>query len=214
MLNYTREQLNERYKNLPKDVQEAIIGVETADIIRQIGDEKKMMIDKIGDLAEEISLVLLGFTHPSQFVSHLSERLGIEKPVAKEIAEQVNTRIFFPIRENLKKIHGLREEEYEKEEAPTLAESEVGVPTPDTLGWDVGKEIKPPETPISQQTSEEIPKDGPWESPTSIFETKTKEGVFHAPAEITEKKTPTLTEVGAPTPPKAGVEVDPYREQT
>ncbi len=251
MINYTREQLNERYKSLPKDVQEAIIGVETADIIGQIGKEKKMMVDRIGELAEETGLVLLGFTHPSQFVSHLAERLGIEKSVAKEIAEEVNSRIFFPIRENLKKIHGLREEEIEEEE-----EEKTPFPTPlspMTPTPTMGQEIKPAEMPISPQISEEETPVAPVPSPlpsalmpervilettipttkpeitnplvslqpetalpeipvqpvTSIFEAKTKEGVFRAPAEVTEKKAePSLTQT------TENKKIDPYREQT
>ncbi len=255
MINYTREQLNERYKSLPKDVQEAIIGIETADIIGQIGNEKKMMIDKVGELADETGLVLLGFTRPSQFVSHLSERLRMEKSAAKEIAEEINTRIFFPIRENLKKIHGLREEEAEKEEieAPTLAESDVGVPTPPKA--DVGKEFKKQEspeiteekTPVAPAPSllpsalmpesavlettilvQPVPVEPETETPhppatpqapvipktpetpaqpaTSIFEAKTKEGVFRAPAEASEK--PALTQT------TEDKKIDPYREPT
>ncbi len=153
-MSYTKEQLLEAYRRLPEDVKEAIFSVQTADVLRQLGDGKPMMIDHVGELAAETGLVLLGFTHPSQFVSHLAERLGIEKSVAKEIAEEVNTKIFFPVRENLKKIHGLRENE---------------------------EEIKIPP------------------APTSIFEAKTKEGVFRAPAEITEKKEETK-------------KIDPYRE--
>jgi len=151
----TKEQLKESYKNLPQDVRNAIFSIDTANVLRQIGDEKKMMIDKIGELADETGLVLLGFTHPSQFVSHLSERLGIEKSIAKEIAEEVNTKIFFPIRENLKKIHGLREEEVEREietektpfptppspvmpsaPAPTPEKTEIG-PRPTSLGLEI-----------------------------------------------------------------------------
>ncbi len=153
----------ESYKKLPKDVQDAITSVDTADILRQIGDEKNMMIDKVGELADETGLVLLGFTHPSQFVSHLSERLGIEKSIAKEIAEEVNTRIFFPIRENLKKIHGLREEEVEEEEeakTPLPTPLSPMAPTPTT-----GQEIKPPEMPGSTQIEEEKAPVAPTLSP-------------------------------------------------
>ncbi len=156
----------ESYKKLPKDVQDAITSVDTADILRQIGDEKNMMIDKIGELADETGLVLLGFTHPSQFVSRLAERLGIEKTLAKEIAEQVNTRIFFSIRENLKKIHGLREEEVEEEAEAEKTPPAPPTPTmPSTPMPEISKEIKPPEIPILSQINEEIPENGHWESP-------------------------------------------------
>ena len=230
MPKYTNEQLMENYKKLPKDVQDAITSVDTADILRQIGDGKKLMIDKVGELADETGLVLLGFTHPSQFVSHLSERLGIEKPLAKEIAEEVNARIFFPIRENLKKIHGLREEEIKEKEE----KKEEKVPFPTSL-----PPITPPMPMPKQANEEEIPTVAalsplpsalmpetvvlettmptkattPAETLvqpiTSIFEAKTKEGVFRLPTEVSEKS--------AEPPSDKALEdkkIDPYREPT
>ena len=109
MTDYTNEQLLEMYHKLPKDVQEAILSVDTSEAIREIGEKHKLMIDKMGDLADETGLVMLGLTHPSQYVSHLIERLGINQETAQEITEEINNKIFFPIRESLRKIQEERE---------------------------------------------------------------------------------------------------------
>ncbi len=112
---YAKEQLLEMYRKLPKDIQDAIFSVDTAEIIREIGENNNLMIDKIGNLADETGLVMLGLTSPSQYIPHIVERLEISRETAKKIAEEVNSKIFFPIRENLKKIHGVEERSGEEE---------------------------------------------------------------------------------------------------
>ncbi len=101
---YTNEELMESYQNLPKDIQDAILSVDTADIIREIGENHKLMIDKIGELADETGLVMLGFTRIDEYVPRLIERLKVGEKIAKEIAEEINGRIFYPIRDSLQKI--------------------------------------------------------------------------------------------------------------
>jgi len=148
---YTQEQLQEAYRKLPKDIQDAIFSVDVAEAIKAIGEKYKLMIDKIGELADETGLVMLGFTHPSQFVSHLADRLEIDKTIAKEIAEEINLKVFSPIRENLKKIHGMKEEATEEAgqtaslEAPQLKENVEKAFQPSPLST----ELKTPETPPS-----------------------------------------------------------------
>ena len=186
MANYTNEQIMEMYRKLPKDVQEAIISVDTSEIIKEIGEKHKLMIDKAGELADETGLVMLGITHPSQYISNLAERLEVNKELAKEIAEEINSKIFFPIRENLRKIH-------KAEAAP-----EGGEPRPESSGREtappIGKPI--PEVPKEILTKAEVepppPPAPPTEEKPTIFEAKTKEEVFRQP----------LTNI------------DPYREPT
>ncbi len=122
MAEYTNEQLIEMYHKLPKDVQEAILSVDTSEAIREIGEKHKLMIDKMGDLADETGLVMLGIIHPGQYVSHLIERLGINQETAQEIAEEVNNRILFPIRDSLRKI---QEEKEVTAELPEISKPEI-----------------------------------------------------------------------------------------
>ncbi|MEK7148815.1 MAG: hypothetical protein AAB796_00230, partial [Patescibacteria group bacterium] len=52
-------------------------------------------------------LVMLGALHPRSFIQKLEEDLKIDRSKAIDIAREVNHEIFFPVRENLKKIHGM-----------------------------------------------------------------------------------------------------------
>lgn len=193
MSKYTNEELFERYRGLPKDVQDAILSVDTAEIIREIGEKYKLMIDKIGELADETGLVMLGFTHPSQYVSHLAERLEMDKAIAKEIAEEINSKVFFPIRENLKKIHGVEPEE----PAPTPGFGPQARPfTPETVVLE--STIPKPETaPIEIQ---------PWPAPAVTPEPGPPIAQPAAAVETVEKPE-------VPATPSAPQKIDPYREQ-
>src|SRR3989339_560965 len=77
-------------EKLPKDLQNAISGVDTADAIESIAKKYSLLIDKMGILAEETGLVMLGITHPKDFISNLSQKLGVDRETARKFAE--NTR--------------------------------------------------------------------------------------------------------------------------
>ena len=123
---YTQEELRERYLKLPKQLQDALFSVDSAEAIRQIGEKHKLMIDKIGLLADETGYVMLGLTHPKDFISRIVERLGVDQKTSRELAEEINEKIFSPVREHLKKLHGLGEEiekpEIEKPKSENLTE--------------------------------------------------------------------------------------------
>lgn len=106
-MNYTPEQLREIYLKLPGDLRDAIFSVEMSDIIRDIGVKNKLTIDKIGALADETNLVMLGLVHPNDFISNLALRLKIDKDHARLMAQAVNVQIFQKVRDSLRKIHGM-----------------------------------------------------------------------------------------------------------
>jgi len=108
MSKLTPQQLREIYLKLPEDLKAAIFNVNSADIIQAIGKKYNLTIDKIGEVADETGLVMLGLTHPNNFISNLAERLKIDKESARKIAEEVNSQIFAKVRESLRKIYGIQ----------------------------------------------------------------------------------------------------------
>ena len=101
------KKLQEQYLNLPEDIQKALFSSATSDAIFEVGKEHGLQIDKMGELADETGLVMLGMTKPNEYIRNLEKRLGVEVLKAKEIAEDINQKVFSPIRESLKKIHGI-----------------------------------------------------------------------------------------------------------
>ena len=107
-LNQKKEkEIMDRYLDLPEDVQKALFSSATSDAIFDVGKKHGLQIDKMGELADETGLVMLGMTKPSEYIKNLEKRLGVEAIKAKEIADSINQKVFSPIRESLKKIHGI-----------------------------------------------------------------------------------------------------------
>ncbi len=221
MAEYTNEQLIEMYHKLPKDVQEAIISVDTAEAIRAIGEKHKLMIDKIGELADETGLVMLGITQAGQYVPHLIERLEVSQEIAQEITEEINTKILFPIRDSLRKIQEEREAtaEFPEPIKPEIPVSEKpSPPPPASLAGEPPIMPSIPETAtlVSSLPSPlaETPPPAPsfgglpiatpsTEGEPAIFQAKTKEEIFRQPLSVTEN------------PPVSGEKkFDPYKEPT
>lgn len=102
----TDEQILEKLDNLPQDLMDAVFGFETRKIIIGIGEKYKLGADKISELENETGMVIVGFTHPSDFIPNLIQRLGVDGETAGKIIEDVNAQIFAKVKESLEKIHG------------------------------------------------------------------------------------------------------------
>jgi hypothetical protein len=108
-MDYTAKQLSDKFFILPKEIQNTISSAEVAKTIQAIAQKHGLHVDKTGELGDETGRVMLGVTHPKNFVANLTRRLGLSSEKATEIALDVNRQIFRPIRESLKKIHGIGE---------------------------------------------------------------------------------------------------------
>ncbi len=97
----------ERFRDLPEDLQKAMFSPDTADAILAVGKKFGLQIDQTGELADETGLVMLGVTPPGEFIRNLARRLELDPEKAKAVAEEINQKIFQPVRESLKKVHGL-----------------------------------------------------------------------------------------------------------
>src|SRR3989338_6990227 len=213
MQNYTDQQIAQMYDNLPEDLKDSIFSVDTTSVINEIGRKYGLAIDKIGDLANETGMVMLGVTHPNEFIGNLTERLEVDKEKARAIAQEINEQVFKKVLDSLRKIHNMREGG-EEEEQDKIKVSPFGNSQGETLPAnsvnraDILKEIE------KDHTKENIVPDI-MKGDANPFEEKMKEGVLIAPVEekhyIEESaKTALLPE---PEKPKKYQDFDPYREQ-
>lgn len=118
-MDYTEEQIKSFFEKLPKDVQTAVSSVEVASGLQKVGEKYKLHVDKIDELFDETTLVMLGLTHPKDYLNNLKRRLEIPENLAREMVNDVNEQIFKPIRGSLMKIH-----EVSKEKEAELAKNE------------------------------------------------------------------------------------------
>src|SRR3989344_3731045 len=212
MQNLTEGQIETMYKNLPNDLKTVFFSANKDETIESIGRKYNLAIDKIGDLANEAGMVMLGVTHPNDFIGNLADRLEIDKEKARAIAQEINEQIFKKVRDSLRKIHNMREGG-EEEEQDKIKVSPFGNSQGETLPAnsvnraDILKEIE------KDHTKENIVPDI-MKGDTNPFEEKMKEGVLIAPVEekhyIEESaKTALLPE---PEKPKKYQGFDPYKE--
>ncbi|MDP2676068.1 MAG: hypothetical protein Q8O83_00045 [bacterium] len=120
-MSITRKDLLERFSKLPITLQEAIFSAEITDMLLAIGKKYGLLLDRIDDLLTETHKVMLGMTHPNQYISNLQQTLGIERDVARSIAQEINAEVFAKIREELKTLHNIKEEEKEDTQKPPPA---------------------------------------------------------------------------------------------
>lgn len=187
----TNNEIQQKFKDLPQDLRDAIFSVDTADIIQAIAKRHGLSIDKMGELADEVGLLILGATHPKDFVSHLEKKLDVDVEKVKKIAEEVNTQIFAKIKESLKKMHAMEEEEIIKKEETVVQTPEPETPTPEPIIPTTQPPVSSPQPPVS-----------------SPFEEKLKEKVFKTESPIKKEVEEAKKERRYP------AEADPYREPT
>jgi hypothetical protein len=233
MFNNNKKYVTGKYQNLPKELQDAVFSVETAEKLQKIGKNAGLMIDETGILADETGLVMLGITPPSKYISNLEKRLGINREKAKKIASEVNQQIFYPVREALKKVHGLTEKPKgleEKSEKETVKKPEVlekktepekAIKTekkeieisrkparPENAKKLEGKETDVLQKPLKTEAPIIEPKNE-IEIKKDIFEEKTKNEPFHSKPKVVEKGEENQSH---PYNPKYPGGIDPYRE--
>lgn len=96
------EEVLRRIKTIHPDLRRAVASSANADKIFEIGKNYNLLVDKMGELASETMYLMLGVTHPDEFVGNLAERLQVDRQTASKIADDINKEIFSPVREHLR----------------------------------------------------------------------------------------------------------------
>ncbi len=141
--------IEDRLKELPADVRDAVLANDLGERVRAIGERNHLHIDQTGSLEEETVLVMLGFADPREFVDQLQESLHVDETTALALAEEVNDEIFRPIRESMKLFAQSRAEVTEQTpEAPTpsipVAPAKVGLPSVERMLTEATVAVPPP----------------------------------------------------------------------
>lgn len=109
-MDYKYEELEKKYATLPDDIRKAMSSMDIARFVENIGKSHSLHIDQIGQLMDEVSFIMLGFMHPSDFISNIQKSLEIDNEKAQEITKDINEKIFRPIKASLLSIHGAKQE--------------------------------------------------------------------------------------------------------
>lgn len=104
-MNYTEDQIKEKYDSLPEDVRQAITSSEMEERIFEIARKNGVQIDESAELIRITGLVMLGLENKSDFVSMVQDALSVDFQKAQDIVVAINEQVFNSIRDSLKKIH-------------------------------------------------------------------------------------------------------------
>jgi hypothetical protein len=120
MTDYSPEKLQLLYEKLPEDLQEAIFSEKTANIIYNICLENGLK-EKNQEMAKYIGHVLIGLLPPGELQKKLEKNLEVSNDSAEKMAAEINSLIFFPLKESLENLYGIEIKNYTgplKEPAP------------------------------------------------------------------------------------------------
>ena len=99
------EALAKQFAGLPPEIQKALSSEEVISVLQEIGRQHELHIDKVEDLLDAVTECLTGSLRPDKFSAEIANRLQISNEKAKNIAVEVNDRIFSAIREAMKKVY-------------------------------------------------------------------------------------------------------------
>jgi len=96
-----------RFAAVPEDVAKATVSPEVGDILFDIA-QKYDIEKKCPDLSEITGAVMVGSVPIQRFTYALEGHLDISQDLARKIATEIRDRIFAPVAESLRKVHGLK----------------------------------------------------------------------------------------------------------
>lgn len=111
MFEYSKEQLWDLYKQLPKDLQRATFSEEIGQNIRDICIRNKVTKDgSILNVTKTVGYVFLGLLSPSKLSEVLQQEFKAGKEVADQISAEITKEIFAPLQETLEALYDIKME--------------------------------------------------------------------------------------------------------
>lgn len=96
--------MKERFKRLPKAVQDAITSADVEKHLRELATTHKLHLDQWATLENEVMLALLGFEPVTDLAKNIQSEVGVDTAMATAIAADVSKIVFEPIRGELERL--------------------------------------------------------------------------------------------------------------
>ena len=95
--------MQERFKLLPKVVQDAINSAEIEKHLRELANTHKLHLDQWQDLENEVMLTLMGFQQSEDLRDNIKSEVGVSDEVASALAADISKMVFEPVRQELER---------------------------------------------------------------------------------------------------------------
>ena len=95
--------IQERFKQLPKVVQDAITSADVEKRMRALADTSKLHLDQWQALENEVMLALLGFQPIEDLQKNIKSEVGVDDATAETLTSEISKIVFEPIRGELER---------------------------------------------------------------------------------------------------------------
>lgn len=101
----TDNEIEERFWQIPEDLQDAAIDEKRKAVVLAIGKEHGVREENIWILDLLVFNILLAVDPIKGFAQRIASQAQVATPIAQKIADQINENVFRPVRDSLIKIH-------------------------------------------------------------------------------------------------------------
>ena len=212
MKQFTTKEIEAQFEKLPKELQDAVTSPDAQAKVQDIAKKHNLRVDQLGELVDEIGMIMLGLEKSSNFVGQTSERLGISVDEARSIGADVNKDIFSAIKTHLREM----EEKRVAEEMGMHAETkEQDIKNLEKLGqFDVERDKPENKIDVTSADKQEILQgieNPPPAIPRGVTQANhTEPMVDYLLANPVANQQEVIKK--APTPPAQPTKPDPYKE--
>ena len=105
MLSISQQQAGQRWEIITPPLREALFSDVNADFVWNLCQSEHLTEEKSYQVAEISGDVLLGFLHPEDLAGELVSSMDLPIPLAKTISDQINSRVFAPLRADIDKVY-------------------------------------------------------------------------------------------------------------
>lgn len=137
---YTSEQIQKLYQNLPEDLREAIFSLETADVIYNTCKTYGLTQGQAGKISDAVGEVLAGLLLPLEFPKTIKKETNLPEVLVRVITQEINRFIFYPVKQSLGELQTMEITPSEKPTEPKEVAPKPPEKPPTSSGQDVYRE--------------------------------------------------------------------------
>ena len=97
------ELIKDRFKELPRVVQEAIVSADVQKHLRELAETHKLHLDQWTALEDEVQMTLLGINDSSELMQNIRDKVHVPEDTAKALVQSISEVVFEPIRQELER---------------------------------------------------------------------------------------------------------------
>lgn len=105
MITVSQKQASQRWDTITPQLREALFSDVNADFIWNLCQSEHLTEEMSYEVAEISGYVLLGLLHPDDLAGELVSSMDLPAPLAKTISDQINSRVFAPLRADIDKVY-------------------------------------------------------------------------------------------------------------